>query len=323
MAGDVYPTVYKTFVETLTLTNLDTDFFMPYSCIVATDFYDHLLFSTTTPALVAVVLFGSHVVAQKRNGRSASAMRTVANKHQAAAIYLASFVYSPVSYKLFQTFACDKLDDGATYLRVDYSLSCSTARHQLYEVYALAMIFVYPIGIAGGFAWLLGRNRHDLVKAERETMVHLTPFAGLWAAYKPSRFFYEVVECGRRISLTVIAAFVLPNSVAQISIALLFAAAFVFISEAISPFGKTADMNLYRWGNAIIVTSMYVAFLMKVDVGYDTNYALVRFSHVLITANVLMVITVFLQTVFLIHGWRKSRKVPCPVDTPVRHTYGH
>ncbi|CAM9242427.1 unnamed protein product, partial [Laminaria digitata] len=95
----------------------------------------------------------------------------------------------------------------------------------------------------------------------------------MWAAYKPSRYFYEVVEWGRRVSLTIIAAFVPSNSAAQISAVLLLAVVSVCISEAISPFQKKRDTNIYRWGNGIIVASMYVAFLMKVDVGADTERA--------------------------------------------------
>lgn len=38
------------------------------------------------------------------------------------------------------------------------------------------------------------------------------------------------------------------------------------------------------------MASMYVAFLMKVDVGHDTWYALLTFSGALIAANVFMVV---------------------------------
>ncbi|CAM9447920.1 unnamed protein product, partial [Laminaria digitata] len=93
-------------------------------------------------------------------------------------------------------------------------------------------------------------------------MVHLTPFNGVRAPYKPSRYYYEVVECGSRIAVTDIAAFVFPNSTTQISIALLYAMVFVFFSETLSPFEKGVDMGMYRWGNGIVVASMYVAFLM-------------------------------------------------------------
>ncbi|CAM9097393.1 unnamed protein product, partial [Laminaria digitata] len=303
----VYPEVYRKFVSNLSPINLDLDFILSYSCLFESDFYDHLLVATTAPLLVLVLLAGSYLVAKRRNrsrnssssSSSESARLAVLHKHQAAVLYLAFFVYSPVSYKIFQTFACDALDDGDSYLRADYSVSCLTSRHSWYETYSLVMVGVYPVGIPAVFAWLIGRHRHDLVKENREELVQLKPLYGLWAAYKPSRYFYEVIECVRRNTLTAIAAFVLPGTTAQISIVLLFAVVFVFVSEVISPFEKPADMNLYRWGNGIIVASMYVAFLMKIDVGYDTKQALLTFSGVLIAANLFMVVTILLQTALL------------------------
>ena len=89
-------------------------------------------------------------------------------------------------------------------------------------------------------------------------MLHLKPSNGVWAAYRPSQHYYEVVECGRRISFTVVAAFVRANSVAQVSITFLFAVVFVFISEAVPPFQKSADTMLYCWGNGVIARGQHV-----------------------------------------------------------------
>ncbi|CAN0135269.1 unnamed protein product, partial [Laminaria digitata] len=300
VAGDVYPELYKAFVSKLTAFNLDLNFVLSYSCLVTTDFYHHLLVATIAPVGMLVMLAGSYFVAKKRNNNSESAKRAVQHKHQSALLYFAFFIYSPVSYKIFQTFSCDELDDGSSYLRADYGVSCLTPRHSWFKVYALVMVGIYPLGIAAVFAFVLAWYRHDLVKPDRESVVHLKPFHDVWAAYKPSRYFYEVVECSRRVSLIVIAAFVPSNSATQVSMALLFAVVWVFISEALSPFAKHTDMMLYRWGNGIIVGSMYVAFLAKVDVGDDKERALLTFSGVLILANVFMVVTVLLQTALLV-----------------------
>ncbi|CAM9696832.1 unnamed protein product, partial [Laminaria digitata] len=300
VAGDVYPELYKAFVSKLTAFNLDLNFVLSYSCLVTIDFYHHLLVATMAPLVMLVMIAGSYFVAKKRNDSSESTKSAVRHKHQSALLYLAFFIYSPVSYKVFQTFSCDELDDGNSYLRADYRLSCLTPRHRWYRAYALIMVGVYPVGIAAVFAYLLARYSRDLVKPHRESMIHLRPLQSMWAAYKPSRYYYEFVECGRRISITIIAAFLPSNSAAQISVVLLLAVVWVFISEAISPFQKKRDMNLYRWGNGIIVASMYVAFLMKVDVGVDTEHALLTFSGVLILANVFMVVTVLLQAAFMV-----------------------
>ena len=186
IAGDVYPELYQKFVSKLNLVNLDLDFVLAYSCLFTNDFYDHLLFATITPFLALVFLAGSYFIGKKRNSSSESAMLEVRHKHQAAVLYVALLVYSPVSYRIFQTFGCDELDDGESYLRADYSLSCLTARHSRYEVYAFIMVGIYPVGIAAAFAGLLFWHRHDLVKPDRGTMLHLKPSNGVWAAYRPS-----------------------------------------------------------------------------------------------------------------------------------------
>ena len=321
IAGDVYPELYANFISKLNPINLDLDFALSYSCFVANDFYDHLLFATIVPFLVLTVLAGSYVIGTKRNSGSESAMRKVQHKHQTTLLYIAFFIYSPVSHRIFQTFNCDGLDDGETYLRADYSLSCRTSRHSWFKAYALVMVLVYPVGVAAAFAWLLVSYRRDLVKSNREAMVHLKPLHAIWAAYRPCQYYYEVVECIRRIALTAIAALVPSNSMANVSGALLCAVVFVFVSEVLSPFNRGVDMGLYRWGNGVIVGSMYVAFLMKADVGYDTKGALLTFSGVLILANVFMMVAVLVQIAFVVKAMRRVKEPVRRVDIPVRRTF--
>ena len=274
-----------------------------------TNFYDKLLMSTISPIVILTVLAATYSVAKKRNLRSEVAMREVQYKHVSAALFLAFLVYSSVSLTIFQTFVCHDLDDDWSYLRADYSLRCMTGTYAKYRAYAIAMVFVYPIGVPAILAWWLLRNRTDLKKATRTTMEHLQPFSGIWGPYKPSRYFYEVVECGRRIALTATASFVPPDSVAQIAVVLLVAAILLFVSESLSPFRSKVDMGLYRWGNGIILSSMYVALLLKVDTSGEDNNTLSAFGKVLIAANVFLVATVLIQSMFLVVEWRKVTRM--------------
>lgn len=182
------------------------------------------------------------------------------------------------------------------------------------------MVCVYPVGVPAVFALWLARHRLDLVKDDRETIAHLEPLSDIWAPYKPSRYYFEVVECGRRIALTGIAAFVPRENTAQIPSVLLFAVVFVFVSEALSPFERGVNMSLYRWGNGIIVTSMYASLLLRLDIGHDTTRALSAFSGVLIAANVCMVVAVLVQAALLMKEWRKITIVVRQVHEPVRRT---
>ena len=95
----------------------------------------------------------------------------------------------------------------------------------------------------------------------------------------------------------------------------------MFFAEALSPFQKSVDTMLYRWGNGVIVASMYVAFLTKVDVGEEKKqYALLTYSGVLILANVVMVVAVAVQMVFLAKQMRERKNSVMELEMPVRRT---
>lgn len=249
----------------------------------------------------------SYCIAKSKNKSSEEAVCAVKRKHLSAALFLAFLVYSSVSFTIFQAFVCDELDDGNTYLRADYRLTCTTKTHMAYKAYASFMVFVYPIGIPTIFAALLAANRGDLKNPNRDLIPRLQPLNDLWSAYKPSRYYYEVIECCRRIALTGVAIFVLPGSAAQIAIVLLIAAVFLFISESMDPFDNSTDMGLYRWGNGVILSSMYVGLLLKFDTSYEDTMTMSAFTGVLIAANVFMVVAVLVQSVLLVVQSRSDR----------------
>ena len=299
VAGDVYPVQYEKFLRKLRLANVDIGSVLSLACIAETNFYDRLLLTTTMPLAVFAVLAGSYLLAKKRNGASELAITVVQNKHRSAGLLVTFFMYSSVSSAVFKTFVCDPLDDGVEYLRADYSLTCSSSKHDAYKVYASVMLFVYPIGMPAAFAWWLTRHRHDLRKPGRETVPRLQSFSGLWSPYRPSCFYYEIVEYGRRVILAGAAVFVLPGSALQIAVVLLLAVVLAFVSESLQPFQEDMEMWLYRWGNGVLLLSMYVALLRKVNVSGDSPTGL-SFSGVFIAANVLMILAVLIQSALLL-----------------------
>lgn len=321
IAGDTYPEVYDDFVSKLNVINVDIGFFVSSSCMIRTNFYHRLLFATLSPLVVLLVLRATYRIGKKRNEGSPRALRAVKRKHLSAGLFIAFFIYPSVSFTIFQTFVCDTLDDGVRYLRADYSLTCSAEQHSYYLVYSIAMVFVYPIGIPFCFWRWISWHNEELQQEDRDTNEALKPFQGIWSAYKPSRYFYEIVEFGRRITLTGVAVFVIPGSSAQIAIVLLLAVVFLFISESLSPFSKSIDMGLYRWGNGIVLGSMYVALLLKFDSSQEEDDTLSAFAGVLVAANVFMAITVIVQSYLMVKEWHQAEKPtesPDPVGSSVR-----
>ena len=300
----MYPDEYEKFLSKLAVINVKIGSILSNSCIISTDFYDSLLLATITPAVVLLLLFGTLWIASRRNraDETGATQHILHNKRASTGLFVLFFVYSTVSFTIFQTFVCDDLDDGMSYLRADYSIECNTAKHDAYVAYASVMVCVYPVGIPAFFGWWLARNRHDLAKPGREGLDHLKSCRGLWVAYNPSCYYYEVVECCRRIALTGAAVFVLPDSVEQIAVIFLLSVVFTFIFESLAPFQSKADMWMYRWGNAIILASMYVALVLKAqltDAGSETSSFM---TVVLIAANVLLIATVVVQTALLVRG---------------------
>ena len=306
IAGDVYPEQYEEFIAILNPINLDIGLILSHACIVTTGFYARLLLATTGPLIALAALASTYFVARTRNNKSDSTLRAIQRKHISVALFVMFFIYSSVSFTIFQTFVCDKLDNGITYLRADYRLTCTTAEHKAYKWYAGIMVLVYPVGIPAFFTWWLVRNRGYLKVDARDSMEHLKPWRGLWAAYRPGRFFFEVIECGRRLALTGVAVFVLPDSPAQIAIVLLLAVVFLFIYESSSPFEDNLEMGLYRWGNGIVLASMYAALLLKVDVSNEDHRSLSAFVGVLIAAHVFMVVTVIVQSYQMVQEYRRE-----------------
>ncbi|CAN0344433.1 unnamed protein product, partial [Scytosiphon promiscuus] len=74
--------------------------------------------------------------------------------------------------------------------------------------------------------------------------------------YRPERYYYEVVECGRRIMLTGVVVFIFPNDAAQIAITILTTFFFFAVFEILSPYKSESDMWLSRGGHVIVFLSM-------------------------------------------------------------------
>ena len=130
------------------------------SCVVDIDFHDRLLFATIGPMEVVIVLLGmTYYIAVRRNHQSEGALQNVRHKHLSAVLLLTFLVYSSVSSILFQTFACEHLEDGKLYLRADYRIECDFPKHETLQVYAVIMMIVYTLGIPVFYATIdLGRG---------------------------------------------------------------------------------------------------------------------------------------------------------------------
>ncbi|CAN0460109.1 unnamed protein product, partial [Scytosiphon promiscuus] len=149
VANVTYPGAYQTFLSALNILNFDIGFIVSAGCLWSgIDFHDRLIADTIWPLGVLGLLAMTYQVALHRSSTGDDGVREkIRNKHLSAVLFLLFFVYSSVSSTVFRMFACDNLDDGEEYLRADYRILCTGAKHRALQTYAAIMIVVYPVGI--------------------------------------------------------------------------------------------------------------------------------------------------------------------------------
>lgn len=112
--------------------------------------------------------------------------------------------------------------------------------------------------------------------------------------------------------------FLLPDGVDHIAVVLSLAVVFHVVSESLSPFQNSADMKLYRWGNFIVLASMYVALLIKAKTSDGEFVVFCVFGWVLIASNVVMIVSVVFEAVNLGRVLGDLMPRVQQIDSPVR-----
>lgn len=112
--------------------------------------------------------------------------------------------------------------------------------------------------------------------------------AEMWKPYQKHCSFYEVVECLRRMMLTGVVVFVFPSSVAQVSTTFLISLFFFAFSEVLNLSVSHFDSWMYRFGNRIVLLSMFLAVLIKINTSEDEESDLDTYAVVLVACNVVM-----------------------------------
>jgi hypothetical protein len=322
ITGLLLPNIYRKFLSWTDVFNLNLGWLLSLGCLAKIDFYQKLLIMTLGPFVLAAALAATYATVRYNNTVQAvvnyTSQRTVVPartsrlekalaKHYLVFLAMTFFLYSTVSTTVFQTFACDTIDDSATtktsYLRADYSILCGTAKHSAYKVYAAFMVIIYPLGIPALYAWLLWSNRLKLSSNNdasirmltRHKDVSLRSTRFLWKSYTARMYYWEVVKCMRRLLLTGAIVFIAPGTSAQAAIACVFAMLSMAIALYCQPHADTLDGRIYTVGTVIIFLSMFLSLEMKANVSNETQYSQNVFAVVLVILNVVMAIAAVVQ----------------------------
>eukprot|EP00611_Tribonema_gayanum_P007210 TRINITY_DN1653_c0_g1_i1.p1 TRINITY_DN1653_c0_g1~~TRINITY_DN1653_c0_g1_i1.p1 ORF type:complete len:1109 (+),score=308.99 TRINITY_DN1653_c0_g1_i1:195-3521(+) len=278
ITGVPIPALYRTFISWLDLINLDMSVVLSPGCVFDVNFYQKLLLSTITPLCILALLGLAYVVASRHANRSGRWGQRVYHLFvDKAGLLVLSFtflIFSATSTVIFQTFACDAIPGfgGKRFLRADYAIECDTATYDAYRIYAAIMILVYPIGIPTLYMTALWWQRSAIKQvpeaadgedAEVADNVHLASLGFLWQPYRRQFWYWEVVECGRRLLLSGGLVFILPGSFGQSVYACIFAYFSILVYLRCGPHNCKLDATLYSLGATILFLTMFVALVAQ------------------------------------------------------------
>ena len=201
----VWPQALLDIFAALSVFDLDLMKLLPgLACVWQPDFLTLLVIRTTVPLLILALLLTLGVRARRRGREAQAYMLTNGGT------ILMFLLYPSITRNVFAFFQTQTFDGTyGTYLRADYSVRTTGDVYQTFTYFAVAMIFIWPLGVPLVVAVLLWRNRAPLLELRRRELVTRGVAAGdaklqavtvegyMWSlteSYRPAIFYFELVE---------------------------------------------------------------------------------------------------------------------------------
>ena len=211
---------------------------IPLACIGYAGYLARLYFWTLVPLVVVGIVLLARALLSICSCRSWWSLPADVAPIALRAFFLAYPIATNVA---FDAFSCYDFENGAGYLVADVSIECGGAEHAHVKSVAWAAIGIYPVGmlVLNG-CLLLGAS--PAILAEQPTA--LSRAVGfLHREYKPTFFFWELCEMGRRFLL--VGAFVVgpyhPGSMMQLALAALTCVLYLALQEQAMPYRLPTD----------------------------------------------------------------------------------
>jgi hypothetical protein len=132
----------------------------------------------------------------------------------------------------------------------------------------------------------------------RQNDTSLTPIKFLWSPYRQEVYWWELVECIRRLLLTGFLVFILPGTAGQSAVACVFAGLSLGVFGLVQPFADTSDSNDYWFGTWILFLSTFIALVLKGDNSSESAYYNKFMAIILVVFNVLLISSAAIQGMY-------------------------
>ncbi|CAM9902456.1 unnamed protein product [Phaeothamnion confervicola] len=147
---------------------------------------------------------------------------------------------------------------------------------------------------AAGRGHFVGAGNGDVNRgrgAARPGVERVRPHAAHFLAlsYRPETYYFEPIECARRLLLTGALVFILPDSPAQSAVACVLCVVFLAAFALLQPFEAREDAVTYTLGALVIFLTMLDSLVIKAEQADAESGSQTAVAAVLITMNVLLV----------------------------------
>lgn len=299
---------------------------LPFDCLLPYDFISGLFVRTLVPLVVVGALLLAGRVQGRRGNEALSYLLTNGGVLLVFLVYVSKrdsnlrplpvdlclscvidvriLLWQPsitqTVFKFFQTKTFD--GDYGEFLIADYSINTAGAAYAAITPFAVAMVFVWPVGVPCLIAALLWRNRAPLLEIRRrerllgvgtvydhdewkahvneETRRRRESFAPdakdeaevdvegyLWSlteSYRASAFYFEVLEYTlQKLTLVGVLCFIQPGSLEQLVIGLIVCFVYMAIVSCLMPFASNLDNLLACVTQFALFVSMLTAVIIE------------------------------------------------------------
>jgi len=209
-----WPEEFKRFSSVLNIFSIDLFGLLGNECAFKTGFYPKFLFQMAiVPGVlgltaIAFLLFKilAPILCKKR-------LSNVTTESIKSAIFEILFLviytlYTSISTSIFELFNCHKIQ-GEWYLIADYTKKCSGPEYNSHLAVGFVGMAFFTVGIPLTLFFLMWSNRKvlfpDDCEGNDELKRHATIFTmygSMYEDYKPSTFFFDLLDLFRRLMLT-------------------------------------------------------------------------------------------------------------------------
>jgi hypothetical protein len=212
-------------------------------------------------------------------------------------------------------------------MTADYSVSCDSEKYQFGYIWAVVMVFVYPIGCPLFYFYLLYDARHEIrtriddgidpleseatdsvpttddMRLRREKFLSLR---FLYESYRPCYWWWELIETSQRLLLTGVLVVIGQGSAMQILVGALISLGYLYIFLRYEPFSDELISSVKVVSYWQIFFVFWIALLIKAD------FASIRSEHLavclifVIFSN--LIIDLWRISVLALSRWSERRR---------------